>query len=370
MRRRVSRAVVHVMGWPSQQYGSFERFLVMLAARCAQRGARTHLVFPEPPVSDAFLRDVAGEVHVIPSPSHPADPRFAVRVARLMRDVGGTHLHAHFGIDAYHALAVAQGARRFATKHITPGSSRRTLARTRHRWLAARVERLFAVSSAVAERLLTLGVPRGKVEVCHLGVDLAAYRPQLRARAEVRRELSLPEEAPIVLSASHLRPGKGAEVLPDLAAELGGHGGDDVTVLVAGGGPLAPDLQRAALGGGVPPGHLRLLGVREDIPRLLAAADVFVFPSTGVEGLPLGPLEALASGIPVVAAAVSDFPQLLAGAALLVPPGDPVALIGACRRLLRDAKLREELSRRGRALVRERLSVVAAADLHVARYFD
>lgn len=366
----VSASVVQVMGWHSQQYGSFERFLVALSVRCAERGAETHLVFPARPASEPFLRDLAAHVHVIPSPGHPADPRFAARLARLMRAVSATHLHVHFGVDAYHALAIAPGIRRFATKHITPGSSRLTLARVRHRWLAARVERLFAVSAAVRERLVALGVPGGKVEVSRLGVDLTAYRPRPEARAEVRRELGLPAGAPIVLSASHLRPGKGVDLLPDLAADLGGHGEDDVSVLVAGGGPLAPELERAARDRGLPRERFRLLGVREDVPRLLAAADVFVFPSTGGEGMPLGPLEALATGVPLVGAALSDMPELLADAALLVPPGDQPALTAACRRLLRDPALRAELGRRGRTLVGERLSVAAAADLHTARYFD
>jgi hypothetical protein len=46
------------MGWPSRQYGSFERFLTALARRCHAEGASSHLVFPAPPASPAFVADV------------------------------------------------------------------------------------------------------------------------------------------------------------------------------------------------------------------------------------------------------------------------------------------------------------------------
>ncbi|MGH2931202.1 MAG: glycosyltransferase, partial [Solirubrobacteraceae bacterium] len=184
-----SANVVHVMGWRSQQYGSFERFLVALARAGTVRGVATHLVFPDTPISAEFIRDVEAELHVLPSPRHPADPRLLLGLDRLLRHVGATHLHAHFGLDAYHAVAAAQRAgvaRAFATKHIVPGCSRLTLSRARHRWLARHVVRLFAVSASVARGLVMLGVPEEKIEVSLLGVDLAAYRPDPAARAAVR----------------------------------------------------------------------------------------------------------------------------------------------------------------------------------------
>ncbi|MDQ5809101.1 MAG: hypothetical protein M3320_10535, partial [Actinomycetota bacterium] len=68
-------SIVHVMGWRSQQYGSFERFLVKVARECAARGAETHLVFPEPPAAEAFVHDVEAQVHLVPLARHPFDPR-------------------------------------------------------------------------------------------------------------------------------------------------------------------------------------------------------------------------------------------------------------------------------------------------------
>jgi glycosyltransferase involved in cell wall biosynthesis len=360
-------SIVHVMGWRSQQYGSFERFLVAVSRACAAAGARTHLVFPEPPAAGAFVRDVEATFHEVPLARHPADPRALRGLAGVMRRTGATHVHAHFGLDAYLALAVARASgvgRRFTTKHATPGTSRLTLAPARHRWLARQVEVFFAVSDRAREDLIALGAPPEKVVVSYLGVDVDAYRPDPGRRDAARAALGLGADERVVLSTSHLRPGKGVELLPQLARELAADPGA-ATVLCAGDGPLRGDLERSAE---VRAGRLRLLGVRQDVPDLLAAADAFVFPTTGAEGLPLGPIEALASGTPVVATSVSDLATLAADAALVVPPGDAHALVEACRRLLADRALAGELGARGRALVTARLDVGAAARLHVERY--
>lgn len=356
-------SIVHVMGWRSQQYGSFERFLVALSRRCEQEGATTTLVFRARPSSSAFLSDVPAQVRVLSGARTPADPRFALDLARLLRGAHATHMHAHFGTDAYEALAVARAAgvrRRYSTKHIMPSSGVRSA--LRHRWLGAQVETFFGVSEQVTQRLCSLGVPRDKAVLCRLGVDAAAYQVPPGTRGVVRAELAIPEGARIVLSTSHLRPGKGVELLPALVAGL-----TDAVLVLAGEGPLRSALQDSAdrLGLG---SRLRLLGLRQDVPRLLAAADLVVFPTTANEGLPLGPLEAVAAGVPLVASAVSDLPALLGGLVTLVPPGDASALTAACLQVLRDpaaARLRADTAARH---VAAELSVQRATDIHLQHY--
>lgn len=365
-------AVVQVMGWRSRQYGSFERFLVALTHRLDAEGAASHFVFPAQPSSRDFVSDSRAEFHALPSPRSPTDPRFLLALRRLLKTIDATHLHAHFGVDAYHALAVARSGGvqlRFVTQHITPGTSRLTASRARHRWLARQVLRYFAVSRHVADRLCALGVPPAKIDLCYLGADPGAYRPDSAVRVAVRQELGVHPSQRVVLSTSHLRPGKGTELLPEVAAALSTDPGD-VVVLVAGDGPLRGALRRSAQERGLSPDRFRLLGVREDIPRLLAAADLFVFPTSASEGLPLGTLEAMAAGVPVVASAVSDLPALVGGTARLVAPGDAGALVNACRWVLGSPEEARRLADAGRRLVLGRLNVTRAAERHVARYLE
>jgi glycosyltransferase involved in cell wall biosynthesis len=79
---------------------------------------------------------------------------------------------------------------------------------------------------------------------------------------------------------------------------------------------------------------------------------VFVFPSL-YEGFGLPPLEAMASGTPVITSNVSSLPEVVGGAALLIDPLDPAAIAEAMRRVLMDSDLREDLRRRGLDRVRE-----------------
>jgi phosphatidylinositol alpha-1,6-mannosyltransferase len=366
------RAIVHVMGWHSRQFGSFERFLVELARRCAEGGLESHFVFQSHPSSQQFRHDAPATFHVVPAAIGPFDPRFIYRLARIVQRLGPSHLHAHHGVDLYNALTVARSLgvpRRFATKHSTPGDSRVTLADARHRWIARQVETYFTVSHWVERNLLEAGIPAAKLRVCYLGVDVERYRPDPEARAGVREELGLAPDQQIVLSTSHLRPGKGVELLPLLATALRSDPGG-TTVLAAGEGPLRESLTQRARSLGLTDGDLRLLGVRADIPRLLAAADAFAFPTTSREGMPLGALEALAAGTPVAATLVSDLGELLADVALLVEPGDEQALVAACRRLLTEPDLAERLGAAGRKFAAERLSVGDAAERYAQVYLQ
>jgi glycosyltransferase involved in cell wall biosynthesis len=112
---------------------------------------------------------------------------------------------------------------------------------------------------------------------------------------------------------------------------------------IAGEGPLRGQMQSFVDHYGLP---VRLLGARDDIADLLAAADAVVLSSTW-EARALVAQEALRAGVPLVATAVGGVPDLVGSAALLVPPGDPDALAGAVRRLLTEPGLGATLAAAG-----------------------
>ncbi len=105
--------------------------------------------------------------------------------------------------------------------------------------------------------------------------------------------------------------------------------------------------------------RVRFLGRRSDVPRLLSAADIFVNASHW-EGLPLAVLEAMMAGLPVVATAAGDIPNILpAGASSLVPPHQPEALARALRVLVQDAAARRRWGAVSREHARKRFGVAA-----------
>jgi glycosyltransferase involved in cell wall biosynthesis len=159
----------------------------------------------------------------------------------------------------------------------------------------------------------------------------------------------LPEVAPAADGPTVLAVGarvhhKGHDVLADAASRLPG-----VDIGVAGDGPLRPS-------------GLRLLGPRDDVPALLAAAQVFVHPSR-TEGLGMALVEALQAGVPVVASEVGGIPEVVGDTAILVPPEDPAALADALRRALRGHHPPPDL---GRARVAARFTTARMVEGTIA----
>jgi glycosyltransferase involved in cell wall biosynthesis len=193
-------------------------------------------------------------------------------------------------------------------------------------WALPRATRVVAVSRALADEAVALGVPRERVAIVMNGVDGELFHP--RDRAAARAELGLPAGEPLALYVGNLKQEKGVLDLARAWADVPAG-----RLAIVGGGPA-----RAALEATLP-ARATLHGPQPlaAIPTWLAACDVLVLPSHA-EGTPNVVLEALACGRRVVATRVGGIPDLLSTPVLgtLVPPGDPRALAAALAQALRD----------------------------------
>ena len=185
------------------------------------------------------------------------------------------------------------------------------------------------VSEAEREELSWLPARlRAKLAVVRNGLALPPP-PDPQVRASARAALGLRDSTVAVLYAGQLEPRK--DPLTALRAVQRVHASDPrVALLIAGTGPSEADL-RAAAGD-----ETRLLGQRSDIPRLLAAADVFVMPSHR-EGLSYAVLEAMAHGVATVVSDGPGNPEAVGDAASCFPVGDADGLAAALSRLAADA---------------------------------
>ncbi|MFZ7096207.1 glycosyltransferase family 4 protein [Luteimonas dalianensis] len=192
---------------------------------------------------------------------------------------------------------------------------------------------VIAVSAALAARARELGAPAGRVHVLYNGVDGDHFRPGDRAAA--RERLGLPSEAPLVLYAGNLKPGKGClDLLEAFAGLLKRE--PDARLAFVGDGPAARILRNRAGELGVAE-RLLLAGARvhDELPEWMRAANLLCLPSHS-EGVPNVVLEAMACGLPVVASNVGGIPEVLpAHAGLMVPPRDRQALVDALDQALR-----------------------------------
>ena len=280
-------------------------------------------------------------------------------LVRLFRAERPDLVHAHMPISGFLARMAAWwvGVPLIAyTGHgfwfNFPGSWPRSVLGYSMEWLAARVTDTFlTVSEAEARDAKRLHIHGGAVAIGN-GRDPTRFRPDLVVRQRVRARLGVPDRQVVVLAVSRLVWHKGypelaaaMRVLPDLALWVVGERlisdrGEDMIAL----------LRNAGLGC-----RLRLLGYRDDVPELMAAADIFALP-TRFEGLPMSVIEAMLTGLPVVTTNVrGPAEQVLADVTgLLVPPGEPTALAAALQRLAADPALRARMGAAGRERARQR----------------
>jgi len=207
---------------------------------------------------------------------------------------------------------------------------------TRHRLETFTLRRLAAAVMAVGHTTAQAHQSRLGERPIHV-VQNCVVLPRLPAAAEraaIRAELLDDPDRPLILSVGRLAEQKG---YPDLLAAVARLRSTHpaAMLLIAGEGRLRPALEAQIVEQRLA-GHVRLLGMRRDVPRLLSAADLFV-SSSHWEGLPNAVLEAMAAGLPIVATSVSDTPRVVVdGSGLLVPPKNPDALAAAIDTLLNN----------------------------------
>lgn len=222
---------------------------------------------------------------------------------------------------------------------------KRLIYRLAYRLGARFVDGLIAVSEDVARAVhQDLRPPHGKVITIPNGVDVSRYGQPVD-RGSVRDGLGIPSDATVLVVVGKLMEQKGHHFLLR-ALRMLSPGVENLHVLFAGEGPLRKELAATATALEVAD-RVHFLGNRRDIGALLAASDLFVLPSLW-EGLPMALLEAMASGLPVVATDVSGSREVVIDGETgwLVPPGNAERLAEAIAAVLREPA---EATRRGHA---------------------
>jgi glycosyltransferase involved in cell wall biosynthesis len=356
--------VAYVIGTTT---GGTGRHTAMLAEGCTARRL-TVSVFGPAATRSLFPAVAFTPVDIADRPRPARDAAAVLRLRRLLARYVPDVVHAHgLRAGAVTALALARTPRRerpamvVTTHNAAPsGATARAAYLALERLTARRADAVLCVSADLAARMRRAGAR--DVALAVVSAPPAAA-PSAEAVGQARAAMGAAGR-PVVLAVGRLTPQKGFDLLLEAMTILGDREPAPLLV-IAGDGPQAARLagRSAALGSDV-----RFLGLRADIPALLAAADVVAVPSRW-EGQPLIVQEALRAGRPLVASRVGGIPSLTGeDAALLVPPGDPGRLASAVRSLLDDRALASALGAaavaRARALPSEPDAVDAAVTVY------
>lgn len=194
--------------------------------------------------------------------------------------------------------------------------------------------------------------PPGKVHVIPNGIDTQVFQPLPEQGREVRRQLGIPEGAPVAGVVAALRPEKNLSMFLQAAARMKRQH-PDAQFLIVGDGPERGPLERLANELGIST-SVYFLGSRADVPRILAAMDVFTLTSNN-EANPVSILEALACAIPVVATRVGSVHETVipGQTGFLVQVGHVDELVTRVAELFAQPTTRQKMGAAGRQRVAE-----------------
>jgi glycosyltransferase involved in cell wall biosynthesis len=225
-----------------------------------------------------------------------------------------------------------------------------------NRWVLALLRHALPVSSAVRDELVALGVPRERCTLVPEGLDLTAFAPRPPS-AQLRAELGIHEGEPVVTLVGGLVDWKGQDVLLDAAPQiLARHPRAHLLLVGSAYGKDRRYADQVAARAADPAlnGRVRMLGMRPDIPEILALSSVVLHASTTPEPFGRTFLEGMALGRPVIASNEGGPLDVIEDGVdgLLIRPRDPNRLAGAVLHLLADPARAAALGERAAAKAR------------------
>jgi glycosyltransferase involved in cell wall biosynthesis len=299
-----------------------------------------------------------------------ADPRGLLRLVRLARRYKPDVLHSHM----VHANLMARALRLFVRVPVTVSTIHNIFEGGRLRMAAYRlsnalVDQMTIVSEAAADRFVTERiVPRSLLRVVPNGVDTDRFRNlPAGTRERLRREWGVEGEF-VWLAVGRFEIAKDyPNLLRAFVSVRQQH--PEAVLLLVGRGSLQGDTEALARGLGLG-GAVRFLGVRQDIPEVMNAADGYVM-SSAWEGMPIVLLEAAAAALPIVATTVGGNEEVVRDgeSGFLVPPRDHEALAKAMGRLVAMPEAqRRAMGERGREHVRSHYGLSRVVERWEALY--
>jgi len=307
-------------------------------------------------------------VQVLPMHVHgEIDPVTMFRLAGVIRksEIDIVHMHtSHAHTLGCAGAALARRGKCVVSRRVDFSIRRSFASRWKYRW---KVDRYIAISNAIKGVMVNDGVDDSRISVVHSGIEPKRFEDV--EPADIRGELGLAPDTPLIGNVAHMTDHKGQcyliDAMPSILNKL-----PAAHLVIAGTGELHDELVAQVARLGIERA-VSFLGFRSDVPSLVSALDVFVM-SSHMEGLGTSILDAMACGVPVVGTEAGGIPEIITDGenGMLVPTRNPEMLARAVVRVLADKHLADRLAAAGRLTVGERFTVDTMVEGNLAVYRD
>jgi glycosyltransferase involved in cell wall biosynthesis len=356
--RVTGRAILHVIS--GLGIGGAEASLVQIATALQTGGMPQHVVCVgaiEDYAAELRSRGVSVTVLGIDGAIHL--PAGIVHIARLVRQVDpavvqGWMYHGNLLAALAHRLGGRRRPLYWNLRASNVDVARYGRVVRSGAWLSRWPDVVIANSHAGVKFHVAEGFRPRRIEVIGNGIDTQRFQPDMKAHAAVRAELGIAKDAIVAVHAARVDPMKDHPALLAALAAV-----PDITGLLAGAGT-----ERLSV-----PQNVRALGLRHDLPRLYAAADIVVSSSAFGEGFSNVIAEGMSTGLIPIATDVGDAREIIGDSGYLVAPGDVAALAGALAAVANDpAAERFARGKRARARIAELYPMMKMVDQYARLY--
>lgn len=288
------------------------------------------------------------------------DIKALIRLRREFQQADLIHAHQEGSILQAALMGINLRAKLVAQFH-NKISEIKPIYRRLVQWACKQADGLIFVSQLDYEEHMASWHPDpSRMSVVYNGIDSRSFGKI--GRGVARERLGLEAQTKIIGVVGRISRRKGYEFFLESAVIMKQEWGQDIRFLIVGGGSeeaYRQELEARIKNLGIFP-QVIFLGYRRDVISILPALDVFVLPSV-IESLPIALLEAMASGIPVVATKVGGIPEVIVNgeSGLLVPAGDPQAIATAVLGILRSPDKGQKMAQAARARVNRKFSLEA-----------
>jgi glycosyltransferase involved in cell wall biosynthesis len=308
------------------------------------------------------------------SPAGHLDIREICRCRRFLKMNHFNIMHAHYSKDLW-TLVPATYFRHLPIVFIKHIGTQKPKRDPLHNWIYRRIGHTIAISAVIEKNLLeTHAIPRDRLCVVHHGVDLTKYDDLEEKRAKIRHEFALSQNELLIGTIGRFQVGKGHLEFLQMAANISSRYPQTRFIMVgeptrgeeATSKPIYDKITQIGLGK-----KLVLPGFRQDIPSVLAAMDIFAFPSHA-EAFGLVVIEAMAAKVAVISSNCDGILDIVThnDNGLLVPAHNSEQLTRAVEKLILDPAMRKRFADAGRRTAENKFNLENSVSQVESIYFS